>query len=444
MRLFENYSNSIKGILNSQSNVGSRSYTHVNEQARDLLTKGQAQGMSLSTSGNGGELVSFNKNALVGFFGQNPFAFPEPTIGDHPDFKHLEKGQDENFYCTSFFLDIKGSTRLAIKYDLHTVRRIKDALLSLSIGVVNFFGGHIQRLQGDALFAQFARKNKGQHINDSIIGALNAGAVLCNYVESDLASIFEAEGIEPLKIRIGIDTGDRDKVLWSRYGLALCGELTTTSLHTDLAAKLQHQAKNNGILVGRNVKDFLDLELKETNGFLEYVIDREGNKDYYIFDYNGVRYNKYSFDWKQYLLLHPLIAKDSDGNKLRVDEPRLKIKCFISPAGSNSWSEYHPRTFSIPKTYDIKFQIVYATNDQPFLSFDKKVEWKAFNGGKEAQNQTPCQREHNFDGMFKSRECHTTAAFLGHHYVQCKIIQEGDKGRGSYQIAKLTFPIFVQ
>ena len=49
------------------------------------------------------------------------------------------------------FLDIKGSTRLALKYDLETVQKIKNAVLSTGIEIIRYFGGHIHRLQGDAI-----------------------------------------------------------------------------------------------------------------------------------------------------------------------------------------------------------------------------------------------------------------------------------------------------
>jgi adenylate cyclase len=443
MQIFDNYSTSIRNILNPSS--ADRPFSSGGQEPIGrYLNKGYDSRVTeaLTAKKSKGELARFEANNLVNFFGENPFAFPAPTIGDHPDFKGLDKGQEIHHFCTSFFLDIKGSTKLATKYDLSTVRQVKDTLLSLAIGVVNFFGGHIQRLQGDALFAQFARRDKGQHINDSIIGALNAASVLCNYLESDLADIFEQAGIEPLKIRIGIDVGEKEKVLWSRYGLDICGELTTTSLHTDLAAKLQHQASNNGILVGKNIKELLDLELKDTDGFLQYLLKPDGSKDYYIFNYNGYSYNKYIFDWKKYLLLHPLLKKQSDGKRLEVDNPNLKIKCFIAPPDSETWEEYFPNAYCIPKKHKIKYVIYHSANEMPYHCGHQTVEWRAFNSGKEATDQG--EREHDFGGGYQSRHCETNAGYLGHHYVQCKVYQKGDKGRPKQQIAKLTFPIFVQ
>src|SRR5690606_7894091 len=163
----------------------------------------------------------------------------------------------EYHHCTSMFVDIKGSTRLGLKYPLERVRLIKDSLLTLCIHVANFFGGHIHRLQGDAVFVQFARR--GHYKNDSIINALNAAAVLCQFVEKNLSDIFRKHSLTPIKIRVGIDHGPDEAVLWSHYGVPGCAELTTTSLHTDLAAKLQQKAASNSIVLGANVVNVLDM-----------------------------------------------------------------------------------------------------------------------------------------------------------------------------------------
>ena len=60
-------------------------------------------------------------------------------------------------------------------------------------------------------------------------------------------------GVSSLKIRIGIDFGDDDEVLWSKYGIDNINEVTVTSLHADLSSKLQNKASENSIMVGENV-----------------------------------------------------------------------------------------------------------------------------------------------------------------------------------------------
>jgi len=119
------------------------------------------------------------------------------------------------------------------KYSLLEVRLIKDSLLTLAIQVSNQFGGHVHRLQGDGIFLQFVRRNRKE--NDAIINALNATSILTQFVTKDLAEIMGQITLRPLKIRAGIDFGMDDQVLWSYYGIPGCNELTTTSLHTEMA-----------------------------------------------------------------------------------------------------------------------------------------------------------------------------------------------------------------
>lgn len=106
----------------------------------------------------------------------------------------------------------------------------------------------------DGVFILFARRDK-HHVN-SIINALNASSLLAQFISVDLAEIFKKNDINPLRIRVGIDYGDKDKVLWSYYGISGCDELTTTSLHTDMAAKLQAKANDNCVVIGNNLVIF--------------------------------------------------------------------------------------------------------------------------------------------------------------------------------------------
>ncbi|MDN8971993.1 adenylate/guanylate cyclase domain-containing protein, partial [Staphylococcus aureus] len=77
-----------------------------------------------------------------------------------------------------------------------------------------------------------------------------------------LKKFFESENLEPLKIRIGIDFGDDSSVLWSKYGIDGINEITSTSIHTDLASKLQNKAPSNKIMIGENINKYLDIPTK--------------------------------------------------------------------------------------------------------------------------------------------------------------------------------------
>lgn len=127
---------------------------------------------------------------------QLPVLFGEPagyksvaTIGTHPNFAAMKFGEKRYQYCASMFIDIKGSTNLSLSFSLEEVRMMKDAILSLCIQTVTVFGGHVQRLQGDGLYVQFTERQI--HQNNMMINALNAASVLCQFVSTTLADIFE-------------------------------------------------------------------------------------------------------------------------------------------------------------------------------------------------------------------------------------------------------------
>jgi len=73
------------------------------------------------------------------------------------------------------------------------------------------------------------------------------------YNQNPLNNFFERYNLPPLEIRIGIDIGDDKSVLWSAFGIDRIEEITTTSVHRDLTAKLQDKSPINSILIGENI-----------------------------------------------------------------------------------------------------------------------------------------------------------------------------------------------
>lgn len=373
-------------------------------------------------------------NQLEKLFGKNPHSLPQISIGPHPDFKNIvDHNSTLHHHCVSVFADIKGSTNLVNKYDLKEIRFIKDTILSFCIHLAHFFGGHIHRLQGDGVFLQFVRR--GDHPNDAIINALNSSSLMVNFMQSILSDAFESQGIDPLKIRIGIDYGKDEDVLWSHYGIPGCSELTTTSLHTDLAAKLQSNAPSNGIMIGKNVVEKLDL----VDEFWDYTTKPGSDeKDYYVFRGNDINYNQYLFNWEKYLQTFDFIDFDSLSNKLEFDIPDFRLKCFISEDEAN-YKPYFQNLFSIPKEYNIKFELFNEKYGRTASVHElNSIKWEAHNTGKEADDNEYLQ--HNFEGKYEGKViCKTGSSYLGHHKAVCKI-KTGNRS----PTKKITFPLFIQ
>lgn len=435
MRMFDNYVNGLNDVLSKKVLVTPKLLQEQKMLSGDFRKIIQEKAIKESQQNilpviEGPKvLFNYDKEFLEDKFGINPHSFPNITIGPHPDFKELADTNYFNHHCVSVFVDIKGSTSLIEKYSLLEVRLIKDSLLTLSIQVANQFGGHVHRLQGDGIFLQFVRRDKNE--NDAIINALNASSILTQFVTKDLADIMKQYQLRPLKIRIGIDFGNADQVLWSYYGIPGCNELTTTSLHTDMAAKLQSKAYDNTILIGSNVKEKLDLK-PDFYSFYESEFSKE--KVYYIS--NQFTYKFFVFNWRDYLLTLPFMGKSSDGETLEVKEKQIHIECYISDDKGTNLERYYPNSRSIPKFKIIEYHLKRGNSIYVKQNFER-IEWFAYNSGQEAENKN--MSHHDFNKSYHNKViCKTAAAYLGHHCVECKIIRE-HKGT-----EKITFPIFVQ
>ncbi|MBE8969944.1 guanylate cyclase [Nostocales cyanobacterium LEGE 12452] len=437
MNLFPTYVDEINQILTrspqqKSADISLRSGTRNLAESRSL---NNSDGIPIYQLGDGAQtLLSFDRQKMERLFGKNNSTFTKISIGEHPDFSHLKHNEACHHYCVSMFVDIKGSTRLATKYPLLDVRRIKDTVLTLCIHVANFFGGHIHRLQGDAIFVQFVGKTL--HPNDAIINALNASSVLCQFISVDLSEAFVQNGLDPIKIRVGIDYGKSEDVLWSNYGIPGCSELTTTSLHTDLAAKLQAQAAINEIRIGKNVKDALDLPDEYWKGVTFLDSNNELVKDEYIFDYNGTRYRKYIFNWRRYLLSYDFISTSPSSTNLIVDEKNLRIICKATNPGGESFI-YNQNSSALRKGAELEYTLV-ENGRQYFKKNFEKISWKIENRGQEAKVANFLESEKMSDKSTTNYPVfETSAAYLGHHFLKCYL----ERSHSANEVLK--FPIYV-
>ncbi|MFP3354351.1 adenylate/guanylate cyclase domain-containing protein, partial [Pseudoalteromonas sp. SIMBA_153] len=65
--------------------------------------------------------------------------------------------------------------------------------------------------------------------------------------------------VDDVGIRVGIDYGQHDDVLWGMYGYQGSSEVTATSFFVDVAAKLQQSAPRNRVMIGESIRTLLDL-----------------------------------------------------------------------------------------------------------------------------------------------------------------------------------------
>lgn len=306
MKLYENYVDNIRNAIAKEKAVTLGRYDNFEKSYRGA--DGSSSGLDFKVKGFSIKPMN-SLEPLMRTFGT--VNLQEQKLGEHPDFKYLKNSYNSEYhYITTTFIDIKNSTGLFRKYNPDAVMEITNTIQRAAIHTCVIFGGYIQRLQGDGVFVYFG--GKGIQKKDSAIAALNATSFFTYFVKNDIKKVFENEGVDDIYTRIGIDFGDDEKVLWSVAGIGECSEVTTYSLHTSLASKMQGIANSNGIVVGENVKNISLID----NNYFDWVKDSKGEiKKRYIFEdrENNFYYKALDFDWFNYLKNLPNIYQNDDG-----------------------------------------------------------------------------------------------------------------------------------
>lgn len=283
-----------------------------------------------------------------------------PCIGDHPDFLEL-KGTDETCYCgiATLFMDIESSTRLSHLYELDDVRKIKNAIIRTAIDIIKCFDGHVHRIMGDAVMAYFGGRNAS--VEEPIIDAVNAAAILQYFAKEVVIPQLAATGYDhDFGIRIGLDYGSHEDVLWSSYGFPGMNEVTATSFYVDVAAKLQHAAGRNQIMVGESLRRTIDFpaELLQTK-----VVTRNGQPvpEPYVSpnhtDRDGklLNYRQHILRGQEYLLCSPC-AQGTAQLQLDADAPPIRVFAEVFDENRTvSEGPYFATSEALPKRRSLRF-----------------------------------------------------------------------------------------
>lgn len=284
----------------------------------------------------------------------------EPDIGDHPDFRYLaETGEEVYSPITTLFIDIAGSTRLSRLRPLPEVKRIKNAFMSAAIEIAQAFDGHVHRLQGDSVMAYFGGVDRPPE--NGVIDALNCASMIRYFVDKIVIPKLKEEGFDdPPGIRIGLDFGAKDDVLWGCYGYPGTCEVTATSFYVDVASKLQHSAGKNQIMIGESLRSFLDLP---ENILSDKTVVRNGTSEKELFVLpnhcdekgNPFDYRQHIFEWERYLSYSPIAQADTDYVIGCTASGIMRVTAETS-AGAVV-NPYFPASQLITKGNDIRFGI---------------------------------------------------------------------------------------
>lgn len=312
-------------------------------------------------------------------------------IGAHPDFEYLDGKEETKYhYITTLFIDIQNSTRLSFFYEIEVVRFIKNAILRAASETVRALDGHVHRFMGDALMAYFG--GPGQDRESTTLAALNCAVMLRLLMKETIIPALEERGCTSSDIgfRVGIDYGNDEQVLWSSYGYGDVSEVTATSFYVDAAAKLQSMATKDGVMIGGNLVQFLDVaeflisqKIDKKDGIEvpilyllpNYEIANGEKRDYRIYELNCLNLTR--------ILPIPLEMREGLVPNSGLKHCRgIEFKAYIK--GDVDAKEYRSISTCLNKEDEIIFRL--TIDSLVFSSFRKPLrgEWVRKNYGQEA------------------------------------------------------------
>lgn len=314
-------------------------------------------------------------------------------IADHPDFKNLEhNGLTKKQYTCAIFLDIKGSTRLSLFYELDFIFKFKNAVIQTCIETIRAFDGYVHRIMGDAVLGFFGSSTISKE--QAILDALNCCITLRLILEKSIKPWLEKEkkgfDVNDFGFRIGCNFGNDDEILWGNYGFGKTGEISPTGLPVDLAAKLQNLAQKNNIMIGQGLIDFIDFpeEFSQVKTIQKNYIEEKCHyiePNYITNNGNPLNYKMRILDYDKCLRLLPFdtYLKEQIGiSKLRSN-PNIKYQCFYGSEDSDIFEPYTSNSIFLEKNMDLRFMVKVANHSS--LEFPLSITYTKQNTGKEAE-----------------------------------------------------------
>lgn len=360
-------------------------------------------------------------------------------IGCHPDFTHLEGTDETEFHhITTMFVDIKNSTRLALRYPLYEVQHIKNSILRAASETVRAMDGHVHRFMGDALMGYFGGKSQSKE--STAMAAVCCAAMLRTLMQQVVVPALNARQIDArdLGFRVGIDFGDDAEVLWSSYGFSEVNEVTATSFYVDASAKLQSMASKDCAMLGRNLLHFLDLPEVLTS---QKVENRDGESvpvpflrpNYRLQDGSSLNYEIRELNYEKFAALLPLPTELKQQITPAItarDGVSFRAEILNQPNGTT----YYPSmSSSLPKGLTIRFTLTASPRSLDGLRLPVNGRLTKQNCGREAENSIQTKPEvieftfrPTLDAFRNPRACvksiERDTAYRGIHFVTAELV----------------------
>ncbi|ORM71404.1 guanylate cyclase [Pantoea wallisii] len=303
----------------------------------------------------------------------------EHRIGTHPELAMLNGlNTTHSQYVVTMFIDIRKSSRLSLLLPLEQAYIVKNRILQACIDIVRALDGYPHRLMGDALMAFFGRSDvlKENAIADAINAASTLRLILTDYI---FPSLNDDLGTDiDLGVRIGLDYGSENEVIWGNFGLGESCEVTALGLPVDMTAKLQQLADKNTAMLGQGILDYVDFP----NEYTKYKL-RSGEIMRYIepniTDGNGKSIDRRIklLDMNAYQDLLPFKLNDKKMASSVLYPNHFSFQCFT--INNEVEVEYKSLSVFLSKHKLIKFKLkIFPGIEKLNITFCKR------NHGKEA------------------------------------------------------------
>lgn len=364
------------------------------------------------------------------------------TIGCHPDFNDLRSNDKlRNGYAVTMFFDIAGSTKLGKTYPPDVVFNIKNTIIRYVIEIIQAFDGHVHRIMGDAVMAFFRSEVKsveGKKI-DSAIDAINAAVYILEFMEQVVRPELGDQGSEErIGVRVGIDYAKDDEIVWGNYGVSGAFEVTATSYHVDVAAKLQQAADTDTIMIGENLKSLLGLGTEYLFTKYKLVKNEDGTefkryyphvKPNYRVRGSQINYHQYVFDSTTYFKFLPYGIESRN------------ISVVLTATVNNIEKKFYcPCSESLDKGMSLNFHVTF--NAPIGAAYTVKAIKR--NTGPEAERNSALKEEQKdrimnfYAGQWHANISESTS-YHGLHHMEIKVYDADER-----EVDKTIFSIFIR
>jgi adenylate cyclase len=146
----------------------------------------------------------------------------------------------EKRYCTFLFTDVRGFTALSESVTPEEVTYIMNKALTAQQSAVAQYGGCVDKYIGDAMMAIFGAPLDLEGHEDKAIECAKQIAINMEELNAE----FEAKGLPPIKIGIGINSGD---AIIGNMGSEQRFDYTAIGDAVNIAARLESGTKDAGV-----------------------------------------------------------------------------------------------------------------------------------------------------------------------------------------------------